>query len=301
MSKIDSKKIKDLLDDVEEEIKNKGESLILQELNIKNSNKIDTVKDTIQQATERYREDQTITDIPQLMHSDFVETDYAFLVNDLVNKSIDEVVEEKIREARILYNESDIASAITTADAYYNKILNSQRIMTSLRNDFSKVLQQKSADMINDKMLSLQNKVGHKWFTKILKESKITRILIEAVDNSIADMVGMIISDKMIANVSNDLITSVNKLIKKSKDKFKDVFKDEIAYYKKAKKAVEDKIELYKQKKKEYQIKLQKGVERLRSFVNDQIKKAQDAIISEVSKFVKIDAGAVADTVGGIF
>lgn len=80
------------------------------------------------------------------MTSQLNAVDLGFLVNDLLDKSIEDIVDEQVRKARNVYDDSSINFALSTAEAYYTKILNSQIIMTDMRDDYTKVLQKKLPD-----------------------------------------------------------------------------------------------------------------------------------------------------------
>lgn len=139
--------------------------------------------------------------------------------------------------------------------------------------------------------------MGGKWAGKLLGKTKIASTIDNVINTEIANCVNAIINDKMIADVSADIINTVNKVYESSQKQLETQFKDEIAYYQKIEKAIQDKVELFEKEKQKYEQKMAEEVARLQNAINDQIKKIENAVISEISKVIKIDAGSI---VGGI-
>lgn len=262
---------------------------------IKNAGKV--AIHTTKKASSVSQEEVTKFDRKNEMTSQLNAVDLGFLVNDLLDKSIEDIVDEQVRKARNVYDDSSINFALSTAEAYYTKILNSQIIMTDMRDDYTKVLQKKATGLVNDKISDLQEKMGGKWAGKLLGKTKIASTIDNVINTEIANCVNAIINDKMIADVSADIINTVNKVYESSQKQLETQFKDEIAYYQKIEKAIQDKVELFEKEKQKYEQKMAEEVARLQNAINDQIKKIENAVISEISKVIKIDAGSI---VGGI-
>lgn len=257
-------------------------------------NVVDTVKKTSNSASEKVES----FDWQKEMRSQLNATDLGFLVNDLLDNSIEDIVAEQIKKARNVYDDSSINFALSTAEAYYTKILNSQVIMTQMRSDYTEALQKKASGLVNDKLYDLQTKMGGKWAGKLLGKTKIASTIDNVINTEIANCVNAIINDKMIADVSSDIINTVNRIYESSQSQLETQFKDEIAYYQKIEKSIKDKVELFEKEKKKYEQKMAEEVARLQQAIADQIKKIEDVVISEISKVIKIDAGSITGGLG---
>ena len=257
-------------------------------------NVVDTVKKTSNSASEKIES----FDWQKEMRSQLNATDLGFLVNNLLDNSIEDIVAEQIKKARNVYDDSSINFALSTAEAYYTKILNSQVIMTQMRSDYTEALQKKASGLVNDKLYDLQTKMGGKWAGKLLGKTKIASTIDNVINTEIANCVNAIINDKMIADVSSDIINTVNRIYESSQSQLETQFKDEIAYYQKIEKSIKDKVELFEKEKKKYEQKMAEEVARLQQAIADQIKKIEDMVISEISKVIKIDAGSITGGLG---
>lgn len=257
-------------------------------------NVVDTVKKTSNSASKKVES----FDWQKEMRSQLNATDLGFLVNDLLDNSIEDIVAEQIKKARNVYDDSSINFALSTAEAYYTKILNSQVIMTQMRSDYTEALQKKASGLVNDKLYDLQTKMGGKWAGKLLGKTKIASTIDNVINTEIANCVNAIINDKMIADVSSDIINTVNRIYESSQSQLETQFKDEIAYYQKIEKSIKDKVELFEKEKKKYEQKIAEEVARLQQAIADQIKKIEDVVISEISKVIKIDAGSITGGLG---
>ena len=255
---------------------------------------VDTVKKTSEEASDKVEN----FDWRQEMRKQLNATDLGLLVNDLLDNSIEDIVAEQIKKARNVYNDSSINFALSTAEAYYTKILNSQVIMTQMRSDYTKVLQKKATGLVNDKLYNLQEKMEGKWAGKLLGKTKIASTIDNVINTEIANCVNAIITDKMIADVSSDIINTVNRVYESSKKQLETQFKNEIAYYQKVEKAIKDKVELFEKEKKKYEQKMAEEVARLKKAITEQIKKIENVVISEISKVIKIDAGSITGGIG---
>lgn len=219
--------------------------------------------------------------------------DISLAVNDLIDKSVDDIVTDELRKIRFnTFVDSSLGDALGTAEIYYKKILNSQHIMTSMRNNYTSALTKNINNVINDKLNDLTGALGGKYARKILARSKLASVLTNVVNTQVSGVINAIINDKMIADVSNDIITTVNKLKSSAEQQIQTTFKNEIAYYKKIEKSVQDQIQKFEQQKQIYQQKLQAEVQRLKDAINAEIKKVEKAIVNEISKVIKIDAGS---------
>ena len=257
-------------------------------------NVVDTVKKTSNSVSEKVES----FDWQKEMRSQLNATDLGFLVNDLLDNSIEDIVAEQIKKARNVYDDSSINFALSTAEAYYTKILNSQVIMTQMRSDYTEALQKKASGLVNDKLYDLQTKMGGKWAGKLLGKTKIASTIDNVINTEIANCVNAIINDKMIADVSSDIINTVNRIYESSQSQLETQFKDEIAYYQKIEKSIKDKVELFEKEKKKYEQKMAEEVARLQQAIADQIKKIEDVVINEISKVIKIDAGSITGGLG---
>lgn len=255
---------------------------------------VDTVKKTSNSVSKKVEN----FDWQKEMRNQLNAVDLGFLVNDLLDDSIEDIVAEQIKKARNVYNDSSINFALSTAEAYYTKILNSQVIMTQMRNDYTKVLQKKASGLVNDKLYDLQEKMGEKWAGKLLGKTKIASTIDNVINTEISNCINAIINDKMIADVSSDIINTVNRIYESSQSQLENQFKNEIAYYQKIEKSIKDKVELFEKEKKKYEQKMAEEVARLQKAIADQIKKIEDIVISEISKVIKIDAGSITGGIG---
>jgi hypothetical protein len=214
--------------------------------------------------------------------------DIALAVNDLIDKSVDDIVMDEIKKIKYnLFVDSSLGEAISTADLYYKKILNSNHIMTKMRNDYTSSLTKNINNTINDKLNSL---TSNKYARKILAKSKLGSTLTNMINTQVAGIINSIVSDKVIANVSNDIVTTITKLKSNAKAQLQTTFKNEIAYYKKIEKSVQDQIKKFEEQKQIYQQKLQAEVQRLKDAINAEIKKVEKAIVNEISKVINLDA-----------
>lgn len=219
-------------------------------------------------------------------------SDIAQLVNELVDDSIEDIVSDQMKKFKSSYYKSDANLVLSTAESYYNKILNSDAIMLNMKNDYTTVINKKINSKINDKLFSLQNKLGGRWAAKLIEKSKIYSILTKSINAEVTNLINTIISDKMITQVSDEMIKTVNKIKGAAEAEFQKTFSNEIAYAKKLQKAVEDKIAWFNEQKAKYEAKIMAEVKKLENMINEQVKKIEQAIVNEISKVVKIDAGS---------
>lgn len=249
--------------------------------------------DTVSEASKKIQDKINGVSIEAEIKNAFSGSDIGFLINDLMNDSIDELVEDELDKARQNFNVSDAGQALATAESYYKKIFDSEKIMTGMRDDFSDNLSKKINSVVNDRLFDLQNSLGGEWGRKLLGKSKLASTITNAINKEVSTVVNAIISDKMIAGVSEDIINMVTRTQNTIKDQITTQLNDEIEYAKELRKTVEDKIQLFQEQKKIYQKKLEQQVQKLQNAINDAIKKVEQIIISEISKVIKIDAGSL--------
>lgn len=249
--------------------------------------------DTVSEASKKIQDKINGVSIEAEIKNAFSGSDIGFLINDLMNDSIDELVEDELDKARQNFNVSDAGQALATAESYYKKIFDSEKIMTGMRDDFSDNLSKKINSVVNDRLFDLQNSLGGEWGRKLLGKSKLASTITNAINKEVSTVVNAIISDKMIAGVSEDIINMVTRTQNTIKDQITTQLNDEIEYAKELRKTVEDKIQLFQEQKKIYQEKLEQQVQKLQNAINDAIKKVEQIIISEISKVIKIDAGSL--------
>lgn len=261
-------------DDIQEEAKEKATS-------------------TVKKASEKVQNQISNIDIVQEIKNQFTGSDLAFLVNDLVEDSIDEIVADEIDKARQNFNLSSSGQMLATAESYYKSVLNSQVIMTEMRNDYTDHLSSSINSMINDRLYSLQDKLGGEWARKLLGTSKIASTISSAVNREVANVVNAIISDKVIAGVSQDIVDTVTRIQNSARDQIETALADEIEYATELKKTVEDKIQVFQEQKQIYEEKLAAQIEKLQEAINEAIRQVEQVIISEISKVIKIDASSL--------
>lgn len=248
---------------------------------------------TVKKASEKVQNQISNIDIVQEIKNQFTGSDLAFLVNDLVEGSIDEIVADEIDKARQNFNLSSSGQMLATAESYYKSVLNSQVIMTEMRNDYTDHLSSSINSMINDRLYSLQDKLGGEWARKLLGTSKIASTISSAVNREVANVVNAIISDKVIAGVSQDIVDTVTRIQNSARDQIETALADEIEYATELKKTVEDKIQVFQEQKQIYEEKLAAQVEKLQEAINEAIRQVEQVIISEISKVIKIDASSL--------
>ena len=248
---------------------------------------------TVKKASEKVQNQISNIDIVQEIKNQFTGSDLAFLVNDLVEESIDEIVADEIDKARQNFNLSSSGQMLATAESYYKSVLNSQVIMTEMRNDYTNHLSSSINSMINDRLYSLQDKLGGEWARKLLGTSKIASTISSAVNREVANVVNAIISDKVIAGVSQDIVDTVTRIQNSARDQIETALADEIEYATELKKTVEDKIQVFQKQKQIYEEKLAAQVEKLQEAINEAIRQVEQVIISEISKVIKIDASSL--------
>lgn len=249
--------------------------------------------DTIEKASNDIQKEVSDIDIVQEIKNQFSGSDLAFLVNDLMEDSIDKIVEEEIDKARQNFNVSDTGQMLATAEAYYKSIFNSEMIMTEMRDDYTDHLSSSINSMINDKLFDLQDKLGGEWARKLLAKSKIASTISAAVNRSVANVVNSIISDKVIAGVSSEIIDTISRIQSSAKSQIENMLGNTAEEAVKLKKTIQDKIELFQEQKAIYEEKLQQQVAKLQEAINEAIKQVEQVIISEISKVIKIDAGSL--------
>lgn len=249
--------------------------------------------DTVEKASSDLQNKVSDIDIVQEIKNQFSGSDLAFLVNDLMEDSIDEIVEEEIDKARQNFNVSDTGQLLATAEAYYKNILNSQVIMTEMRDDYTDHLSSSVTSVINDKLYDLQDKLGGEWARKLLGKSKLASTISAAVNRSISNVVNAVISDKVIAGVSSEIVDTITRIQSSAKSQIENMVAGSADEVVKLKKTVQDKIQLFQEQKAIYEEKLQQQVERLQQAINDAIKQVEQIIINEISKVIKIDAGSL--------
>lgn len=251
--------------------------------------------EVISEATKKATEGIQSIDIAKQVQNQFNSHAVQDMVNDLIEKQIDEAVKEQVKKARQSYNTSSLGNAVATAEAYYGKILNSEKLLTDMRTDYTTSLNKAITADINKRLSSIN--IGGKWGKKLLAQSKIATSVTKFVTDETAKIINSVISSKAIATVSKDIVDTVNRLKTATMNQINTTFKSQIDYAKKLKKAAEDKIQAFNEAKQKYIQKMQAYVDKLKSAVMDQVKKIEQAAINEISKYIKINAGSIA---GGI-
>ncbi len=247
--------------------------------------------EVISEASQKAVDEIKEINITKQVEDQFKSLEIQDLVDNLIEKQIDETVKDKVKEARQAYNTSSLGNAVATAEAYYGKILNSEKLLSDMRNDYTKDLNKTITAAINQKLSNIN--IGGKWGKKLLAQSKIVSSLTKFVTRETAAIINSVISNKAIATVSKDIINTINRLKTSTMNQLNKTFKDQIAYAKKLKKAVEDKIKLFNKEKEKYIKKMQAYVDKLKKAVTEQVKKIEQAAINEISKYVKINAGSL--------
>ena len=250
---------------------------------------IDYVKDATQKVTNQVNN----INLQSVIKDTFSGSDFAYLVNDLLDKSIDEIVEDEIKKARQNYNLSNVGQAVALAESYYKQIFDSQFIMTEARNDFSDHLSKSINSVVNDRLYDLQDKLGGDWARKLLGHSKLASTITNAINKEVATVVNAIISDELIANVSGDIVDMVQRVEGTLRDQIETELSDEIEYAQTLRKKVEDKIQLFQEQKMAYEKKLEEQIKKLQAAINQAIQKVEQIIIDEISKVIKIDTSSL--------
>jgi hypothetical protein len=297
VNELTSKALEDLKGKVNKETVNEKLTKVKQEAALKAEDVQEEAKEkatsTVKKASEKVQNQISNIDIVQEIKNQFTGSDLAFLVNDLVEDSIDEIVADEIDKARQNFNLSSSGQMLATAESYYKSVLNSQVIMTEMRDDYTDHLSSSINSMINDRLYSLQDKLGGEWARKLLGTSKIASTISSAVNREVANVVNAIISDKVIAGVSQDIVDTVTRIQNSARDQIETALADEIEYATELKKTVEDKIQVFQEQKQIYEEKLAAQVEKLQEAINEAIRQVEQVIISEISKVIKIDASSL--------
>lgn len=239
-------------------------------------------KDLVTKAQELYGQDYTLSmkngdDLPNFSEE----------VNKMINKQIDDIVLDRVKSIQKKWDQSNLNSMMQTANAYYKKILDSEKMMTQWRDDYTKAITKSLGNSIENKFNSLDKKLG-KYGRLILPASLLGKNLSNFITGTMAGIINAVINSKTIANVSNALIGTVNRIKNSIKDKVTSTFKSQIDYYKKTKQLVEQKMADLKKLKDQYIAKAQAYVTKLQNAIMDQVKKLEDAAINEISKVIKL-------------
>ena len=297
VNELTNKALEDLKGKVNKETVNEKLTKVKQETALKADDVQEEAKEkatsTVKKASEKVQNQISNIDIVQEIKNQFTGSDLAFLVNDLVEDFIDEIVADEIDKARQNFNLSSSGQMLATAESYYKSVLNSQVIMTEMRNNYTDHLSSSINSMINDRLYSLQDKLGGEWARKLLGTSKIASTISSAVNREVANVVNAIISDKVIAGVSQDIVDTVTRIQNSARDQIETALADEIEYATELKKTVEDKIQVFQEQKQIYEEKLAAQVEKLQEAINEAIRQVEQVIISEISKVIKIDASSL--------
>ena len=249
--------------------------------------------DTVTEASKKVQDKISGINVEAEIKNAFSGSDFGFLINELLDDSIDEIVKDELDKARQNFTLSDTGQMIGTAESYYKQIFDSEKIMTDMRDDFSKHLSKSINSVVNDRLYDLQNSLGGEWGRKLLGKSKLASTITNAINKEVANVVNSVISDEVIAETSQDIIDLVTNIQSSAKEQIETQFGDEIEYAEKLQKSVEDKIELFEEQKKIYQEKLEAQVEKLQKAINEAIQKVEQIIINEISKVIKIDASSL--------
>ena len=244
-------------------------------------------QDLVKKAQEAYGQDFVLD-----MRTAYDAPNFTIEINKIIDKQIDTLVLSKVREARKKYNDSSLNSAIQTANAYYKKILNSEKLLTDMRNDYTKAITKSVGNSIENKFNKLDKKLG-KYGRLILPASMLGKNISNFVTGTIAGIIEAIVSNQAIAKVSSDIINTVNRLKKSAMDQVTKTFKNQIDYGKKLKKAVEDQIARYKKLKDHYIAQAQAYVTKLQNAILDQVMKWENAAINEISKFITLNVSSL--------
>ena len=224
--------------------------------------------------------------------------DMGKIVNQLIDNQIDSMVKDQVKKARAAYNDSSINRAMETAEAYYKKALNSEKLLSEMRDDYTKALNKSISNKITSAFDKLA--IGGKWGQLILPTSLIGKQVANVITSSVQLLINSVAGHKVIANVSKDIVDTVNRLKKAATDQFKNAFSNQIDYAKKLKKAIVDKIEMYNKLKEKYIAKMQAYVNKLQQAITDQIKRIEQAMINEITKFIQLNVSKMVGGLGGI-
>ena len=224
--------------------------------------------------------------------------DMGKIVNQLIDNQIDSMVKDQVKKARAAYNDSSINCAMETAEAYYKKALNSEKLLSEMRDDYTKALNKSISNKITSAFDKLA--IGGKWGQLILPTSLIGKQVANVITSSVQLLINSVAGNKVIANVSKDIVDTVNRLKKAATDQFKNAFSSQINYAKKLKKAIVDKIEMYNKLKEKYIAKMQAYVNKLQQAITDQIKRIEQAMINKITKFIQLNVSKMVGGLGGI-
>lgn len=288
---VDNATIKNIKKTVEDETKDVSENLEKTTEAVKKE-----AKDTIMSATKELDKEIQNININAQVKEQIENINVNKIVTELIDNQVDSIVKDQVKKARSVYNDSSISTAINTAEAYYSKILNSEKLMSDMRDDYTNAINKQISKKIIGVFDNLN--IGGKWGQKILPASLIGKQISNVVTASIQTLINSVASNKAIAKVSKDIVDTVNRLKKAAAEKIKDTFTSQIAYAKKLKKAIEDKIDLFNKKKDEYIKKMQAYVDKLQTAITEQIAKIEQAMINEISKFIQLNVSKLAGGLG---
>ena len=167
-----------------------------------------------------------------------------------------------------------------------------------MRDDYTKALNKSISNKITSAFDKLA--IGGKWGQLILPTSLIGKQVANVITSSVQLLINSVAGNKVIANVSKDIVDTVNRLKKAATDQFKNAFSSQIDYAKKLKKAIVDKIEMYNKLKEKYIAKMQAYVNKLQQAITDQIKRIEQAMINEITKFIQLNVSKMVGGLGGI-
>lgn len=267
-------------------IKNKTSDATVEAKNNISKKTVETISSASQKAIDKIESYNITKQVEEQFNGHEIQS----MVTNLIDKEIDKMVKEEVQKAKRTYTSSDISKSINLAEAYYKKILNSEKLLSDMRTDYVTDLNK----TINSNIIERFSKIniGGKWGQKLLGNSKIATSVANFVTKETASIIEAIISNKTITNVSQNIVNTVTRIRNASAKKLKVALKDQIAYTQKIKKAVEDQIQKFNKLKQQYIKKMQAYVDKLKSAILDQVKKLQKIVIDEISKVVKINAGS---------
>ena len=231
----------------------------------------------------------------------FVKTNFQGQLGDsvslLINKSVDQIVEDQIGLKTKDLAKSDVGLLYQEGKAVYEKILKSEQTMGQMRDAYTKGI----TDGVTNSVNSTLDKLGNKGMGGIVRNFLVQTQLAKAVTDSINLMVTStikaIVNDQMIKNVSKQMIDTVKSIKKKSLDTLKKTFKNQLEYANKLKTAIKDKFKKFEEAKAKFLKKITEAVNEINKKINEYLTKVTKAITEKLTSLV---TGAIGGLTKGL-
>lgn len=231
----------------------------------------------------------------------FVKTNFQGQLGDsvslLINKSIDQIVEDQIGLKTKDLIKSDAGLLYQEGKAVYEKILKSEQTISHMRDTYTKGITDGVTNSVNKTLDKLGNKGVGGAVRNFLVQTQLAQAVTDSINLMVTSTIKALVNDQMIKNVSKQMIDTVKSIKKQCIGTLKNTFKNQLEYAKKLKTAIQDKFKAFEEAKAKFLKKITDVINDINQKISAYLTKVTQMITEKLTSLV---AGALGGLTKGL-